>query len=227
MDAADVAIAGGGLSAWPWPASCCSSFDLRVTLIDAATPARAAHDPRALAYRTAAASCSMPSAPGRQVTRSSISTCRSRAVFGHVALHREDYGVPALGYVVRYGDLCQAWSGHWNRPDRGRRAAADPGLQTRIDAVEDAAGAAAGAAAGIVRLSGTGADSQPAVFAARIAVQAEGGLFQRQMPAGPGPRGWHRDYGQTAIIGHVRCSAPRPGWAWERFTEEAAGAAAA
>ncbi|RAI17224.1 2-octaprenyl-6-methoxyphenyl hydroxylase, partial [Afifella marina DSM 2698] len=29
-----------------------------------------------------------------------------------------------------------------------------------------------------------------------------------------------RDYGQTAIVAHVRCSAPLEGWAWERFTNE-------
>lgn len=222
LDAVDVAIAGGGPVGLALACQLLRSTDLRVTLIDAATPARAAHDPRALALSHG--SRELLDALGAwpaQVTPIEHIHVSQQGRFGHVALHREDYGVPALGYVVRYGDLCQALE---RALEQARTAAGAPRLtrvfQTRIDAVEDAAGAAAGAAAGIVRLSGTGADGQPAVFAARIAVQAEGGLFQRQMPAGPGPRGWHRDYGQTAIIGHVRCSAPRPGWAWERFTEE-------
>jgi 2-polyprenyl-6-methoxyphenol hydroxylase-like FAD-dependent oxidoreductase len=34
---------------------------------------------------------------------------------------------------------------------------------------------------------------------------------------------WRRRGGatiKTAIIGHVTCTQPQPGWAWERFTEE-------
>jgi 2-octaprenyl-6-methoxyphenol hydroxylase len=50
----------------------------------------------------------------------------------------------------------------------------------------------------------------------RILVNAEGGLFHEQQKSGSA--GGRRDYGQTALVGTVSVSAPRPHVAWERFT---------
>jgi 2-octaprenyl-6-methoxyphenol hydroxylase len=53
----------------------------------------------------------------------------------------------------------------------------------------------------------------------RILVNAEGGLFQEQQKKS-GSAGGTRDYGQTALVGTVSVSAPRPHVAWERFTDQ-------
>jgi len=220
----DVAIAGGGPVGLALACQLLLATDWRVTLIDAATPARAAQDPRALALSHGSRELlEQLGAWPAQLTPIEHIHVSQRGRFGHVTLHHEDYGVPALGYVVRYGDLCQALEralAHAvQTAGAGRLTRA---FQTRVDAIEEAADGHGGAADGSVRLAGTGPDGQPAEFRARVAVQAEGGLFHRHASAAPAPtrRTLYRDYQQTAVIGHVRCSAPRPGWAWERFTDE-------
>lgn len=221
----DIAIVGGGpvglalagqlLRATPW----------RITLIDAATPARAARDPRAIALshgsRQLLEQIGAWPVPAQPIEHIHVS---QRGRFGHVKLHHDDYGVPALGYVVRYGDLCQAL-------ERALARAADaaPGrlerlFETRIDDIDQ--GSHGDRQDGtVVRLTGTThADHEglPMAMQARVAIQAEGGLFhqQAQRLARGTEATRRRDYGQTAIIGHVTCSQPQPGWAWERFTDE-------
>ncbi|MGO4765824.1 UbiH/UbiF/VisC/COQ6 family ubiquinone biosynthesis hydroxylase [Cupriavidus sp. 2KB_3] len=225
----DIAIVGGGPVGLALAAQLLRTTPWRIVLIDAATPARAARDPRAIALSHGSrqlleqiGAWPMPVQPIEHIHVS------QRGRFGHVKLHHDDYGVPALGYVVRYGDLCQTL-------ERALARAADaaPGrlarqFETRIDDIaqdtkdtkadrqEDAA---------LVRLSGTSHADQvglPMALTARIAVQAEGGLFHQrtQRLARGADTSRRRDYQQTAIIGHVTCTQPRPGWAWERFTEE-------
>lgn len=195
-------------------------------LIDAATPARAARDPRAIALSHGSrqlleqiGAWPMPVQPIEHIHVS------QRGRFGHVKLHHDDYGVPALGYVVRYGDLCQTL-------ERALARAADaaPGrlarqFETRIDDIAQDAKPERQEDAALVRLTGTSHADQvglPMAVTARIAVQAEGGLFHQrtQRLARGTDTTRRRDYQQTAIIGHVTCTQPRPGWAWERFTEE-------
>lgn len=207
-----LALAGQLLRTTPW----------RITLIDAATPARAARDPRAIALshgsRQLLEQIGAWQVPAQQIEHIHVS---QRGRLGHLKLHHDDYGVPALGYVVRYGDLCQTLERALARAAEtapGRLARA---FETRIDHIDqddrhpDAP----------VRLGGTAHadhDGLPVAYAARIAVQAEGGLFhqQAQRLARGTEATRRRDYGQTAIIGHVTCTQPQPGWAWERFTEE-------
>ncbi|WP_432260347.1 UbiH/UbiF/VisC/COQ6 family ubiquinone biosynthesis hydroxylase [Cupriavidus sp. TMH.W2] len=219
----DIAIVGGGPVGLALACQLLRTTGGRLTLVDAATPARAARDPRAIALshgsRQLLEQIGAWPVPGSPIEHIHVS---QRGRFGHVRLHHDDYDVPALGYVVRYGELCNvleralAHAAQGAGDDRLRRV-----FETRIDQIEqDPSPRGAGEAdTGIVHLSGTGHDDQPAHLAARVVVQAEGGLFHEQARhQGSGAR--TRDYRQTAVIAHVTCSRPQPGWAWERFTEE-------
>lgn len=215
--------------------------DTRLLLVDAATPERAARDPRSIALSHGSRELleqigAWPAA----VTPIGHIHVSQRGHFGHVQLHHEDYGVPALGYVVRYGDLCAALEdalGHAAAATSGQLARA---FDTRIEHVahigepaqgDERAGDGPRDINGYVSLRGTTASGTPAAFDADLAVQAEGGLFRREGSAGGSGKGKastavtrgtsrQRDYGQTAIVAHVHCTHPRSGWAWERFTPE-------
>ncbi|UDM49959.1 UbiH/UbiF/VisC/COQ6 family ubiquinone biosynthesis hydroxylase [Cupriavidus sp. MP-37] len=220
---ADIAIVGGGPVGLALACQLLRTTGWRIVLVDAATPARAARDPRAIALshgsRQLLEQIGAWPVPGSPIEHIHVS---QRGRFGHVRLHHDDYGVPALGYVVRYGELCNVLE----RALAQAALAAGAGqlrrvFETRIERIEqDPVPRGADAAdAGMVQLEGTGPDGQAARFAARLAVQAEGGLFHEQAAhQGRGAR--TRDYRQTAVIAHVTCSRPQPGWAWERFTEE-------
>lgn len=213
-DLRDIAIVGGGPVGLALACQLLRTTPWRVTLIDAATPARAARDPRAIALSFGSRQL-LEQIGAWPVAMSPIEHIHvsQRGRFGHVKLHHDDYGVPALGHVVRYGDLCQvleralARAAEQAGPGRLERA-----FETRIDAIEQDERSGDG---GSVRLAGKTLDERPAAFETRLAVQAEGGLFHQQTA-----QARRRDYGQTAIIGHVTASRQQPGWAWERFTEE-------
>lgn len=216
----DIAIVGGGPVGLALAARLLRTTAWRLTLIDAATPARAARDPRAIALshgsRQLLEQIGAWPVPMQPIEHIHVS---QRGRLGHVRLHHDDYGVPALGYVVRYGDLCQALERTLARAADGAPGRLQRAFETRIDDLaqrEDSA---------VVHLTGTSHgdhEGLPVSFATRIAVQAEGGLFHQQARrhGRGGEAGRRRDYGQTAIIGHVTASRPMPGWAWERFTEE-------
>ncbi|MFJ5380509.1 UbiH/UbiF/VisC/COQ6 family ubiquinone biosynthesis hydroxylase [Cupriavidus sp. CER94] len=222
----DIAIVGGGPVGLALACQLLRTTHWRMTLIDAATPARAARDPRAIALshgsRQLLEQIGAWPVPAQPIEHIHVS---QRGRFGHVKLHHDDYGVPALGHVVKYGDLCQTL-------ERALARAADaaPGrlqrvFETRIEHIDQQDDRGEREHAALVRLSGTthvDQESLPVTYAARIAIQAEGGLFHQQVQRLA--RGTEvtrrRDYGQTAIIGHVTCSQLQPGWAWERFTDE-------
>lgn len=226
---ANIAIVGGGPVGLALACQLLRTTPWRITLIDAATPARAARDPRAIALshgsRQLLEQIGAWPVPAQPIEHIHVS---QRGRFGHVKLHHDDYGVPALGHVVKYGDLCQTLE-----RALARAADATPGrlarvFETRIDHIDQDDGRGDRADrpdTAVVRLSGTthvDHDGLPVSYAARIAIQAEGGLFhqQAQRLARGTEATRRRDYGQTAIIGHVTCSQPQPGWAWERFTDE-------
>ncbi|EHP44409.1 hypothetical protein OR16_02792 [Cupriavidus basilensis OR16] len=220
----DIAIVGAGPVGLALACLLLRKSPWRLTLIDAATPARASRDPRAIALSYGSRQLlEQIGAWPRAVTPIEHIHVSQRARFGHVKLHSHDYDVPALGYVVRYGELCEALERALAQAIQACPAADGERLarvyETRIDHLEQSGPETAG----LVRLSGHAHDRQPAALSARLAVQAEGGLFHQQTTRaerGVQARKYRRDYGQTAIVAHVACSRPQPGWAWERFTEE-------
>ncbi|WP_043343729.1 UbiH/UbiF/VisC/COQ6 family ubiquinone biosynthesis hydroxylase [Cupriavidus basilensis] len=222
----DIAIVGAGPVGLALACLLLRKSPWRLTLIDAATPARASRDPRAIALSYGSRQLlEQIGAWPRSVTPIEHIHVSQRGRFGHVKLHSHDYDVPALGYVVRYGELCEALERALAQAVRASPAPVGERLErvyeTRIDHLEQSGPDTA--AASLVRLCGHGHDQQPAAFGARLVVQAEGGLFHQQSTrAERGVQGqkYRRDYGQTAIVAHVGCSRPQPGWAWERFTEE-------
>ncbi len=224
----DIAIVGGGPVGLALAGQLLRTTPWRITLIDAATPARAARDPRAIALshgsRQLLEQIGAWPVPAQAIEHIHVS---QRGRFGHVKLHHDDYGVPALGYVVRYGDLCQTLERALARAADAAPGRLERAFETRIDNIEQDQrdNRDAHPTSSPVRLAGTthaDHDGLPVAHAARIAIQAEGGLFHQQVQRlARGPESTRRrDYEQTAIIGHVTCTQPQPGWAWERFTEE-------
>ncbi|MGV3652710.1 MAG: FAD-dependent monooxygenase, partial [Noviherbaspirillum sp.] len=120
-----------------------------------------------------------------------------RGHFGRTLMTAREHGLPALGYVSRYGALVSALAG----------AVAQAGIASLRPVKVTAC---------------TEQDERVALqlhdgrsLVAKIAVQAEGGLFGEQAA---GTRA--RDYGQTAVVAQVTASAPPPGRAYERLTGE-------
>ncbi|RZT43105.1 UbiH/UbiF/VisC/COQ6 family ubiquinone biosynthesis hydroxylase [Cupriavidus agavae] len=215
----DIAIVGSGPVGLALAGQLLRCTPLRIALIDAATPARAARDPRAIALshgsRQLLEQIGAWPVPAQAIEHIHVS---QRGRFGHVKLHREDYDVPALGYVVKYGDLCQTLERALARASEAAPGRLQRVFETRIDNIEQDA-------SDTVTLTGTSHadhDGLPVAYTASLAIQAEGGLFhqQAQRLARGTEASRRRDYGQTAIICHVTCTQPQPGWAWERFTEE-------
>ncbi len=123
-----------------------------------------------------------------------------RGRFGRTVIDAADYGVAALGHVIRHGDLTRALDAALARSGiRVRR----PARVAVVEAIDDHARA-------IV--------DDGAVITARDVVHAEGGLFDAQQR-----RAIHRDYGQTAVTTFVTLIEPASdalaATAFERFTE--------
>jgi 2-octaprenyl-6-methoxyphenol hydroxylase len=123
-----------------------------------------------------------------------------RGGFGRTLIEREEYDLPALGYVMRYRDLSSTL------------AAA---LDARIDAAQlldncQLDGIETGSDGAIITFSRHGETRR---ISARLVVHAEG-------TPGSDPAIAVRDYHQHAVIAEVR---PEPGHgnrAWERFTPD-------
>jgi len=196
----DVAICGAGpagmalaalLAKRGMPAS-------RIALVDAKTLDQASKDPRSIALSWGSRQIleEIGAWPVAATAIHQIHVSR-RGQFGRSLIDRDEHKLPALGYVLRYGDLVTALGA----------VCARAGIATlrpaRVEAIDEGADA--------VALSIAGADSATAA----IVVQAEGGLFSDQES-----KAQHRDYRQTAIIAQVRSSSPLAHRAYERFTEQ-------
>jgi 2-octaprenyl-6-methoxyphenol hydroxylase len=185
---------------------------LKIALIDAREPEDSIADPRAIAVSHGSRMILEPlrwPADATAIQRIHVS---QRGHFGRTLIDHSEHGLPALGYVLRYGSIVHglaeavhATSVHWFRSTSAATPTQDlDGVTLPIET------------AGVTRNLRT-----------RILVNAEGGLFGDQKTAGSASSsaghsasGGTRDYGQTALVGTVTVSAPQPHVAWERFTSQ-------
>ncbi|WP_175978818.1 UbiH/UbiF/VisC/COQ6 family ubiquinone biosynthesis hydroxylase [Burkholderia sp. BCC1047] len=201
----DLAIVGAGpvgLALAGWLARRSATQHASIALIDAREPAASANDPRAIAVshgsRVLLDTLAWP-ADAAPIEHIHVS---QRGHFGRTLIDRDEHALAALGYVVRYGSIVQALAG----AVRG----------TRVDWLTSTTARAPQQDADGVTLTLDGPQGERPLRA-RLVINAEGGLFHEQQA----DAGKHRrDYGQTALVGTVTVSAPRPNVAWERFTHE-------
>ncbi|WP_332855061.1 UbiH/UbiF/VisC/COQ6 family ubiquinone biosynthesis hydroxylase [Duganella sp. S19_KUP01_CR8] len=172
----------------------------RIALIDAKTLEQASKDPRSIALSWGSRQIleEIGAWPVAATAIHQIHVSR-RGQFGRSLIDRDEHKLPALGYVLRYGDLVTALGAVCERAGIATLRPA------RVEAVDESADAVALTIAGAASSSATAA----------IVVQAEGGLFSDQES-----KAQHRDYQQTAIIAQVRSSRPIAHRAYERFTEQ-------
>ena len=170
----------------------------RIALIDGRPLEAAARDPRSIAISHGSVqilqSLGAWPVPATPITQIHVSR---RAHVGRTLIRHDDYGVPALGHVTRYGALVRS-----------------------LHAIAEAQGVA------IVRPASVVAQDEHAdgvairlhdgrAIAAALLVQAEGGVFGEQ-----DAKTVSRDYAQTALVAQVQAERPVPGRAFERFTGE-------
>ena len=170
----------------------------RIALIDAKSLTQVSKDPRsiALSYGSKQILEEVGTWPLATDAIHQIHVSR-RGHFGRTMIDRDEYGVPALGYVTRYGTIVTALA----------KAAAQAGI-TILRPVQVTSSTERDAAVELRLADGKEVSAQ-------ILVQAEGGVFSDQ-----DARTTRRDYGQTAIIAQVTTNAPIPHRAFERFTAE-------
>lgn len=170
----------------------------RIALFDAKTLDQAVQDPRsiALSHGSRLILDALGAWPKVSDAIHQIHVSR-RGHFGRTLIDRADYDVPALGYVTRYGALITGLAD----------AAYSGGIQVmrpmQVNAIDETAEAVT------LQLENGSA------LSAQLLVQAEGGVYGEQTA-----RALRRDYGQVAIVAHVKTSAPIAHRAFERFTEE-------
>lgn len=131
------------------------------------------------------------------ITRIHIS---HRGGLGRAELTASEEKLPALGYVLSYGELTRALQqGLEHAVVRMRYA-------TPVEQV------LSGSTHAILKLGG----AQPQEMPARLAVIADGGRNETQTGTHAGK--WFRDYGQVAVVAQVVTELPHAGTAYERFT---------
>jgi len=170
----------------------------RIALIDAKSLEKVNKDPRsiALSYGSRQILEEVGAWPLAAAAIHQIHVSR-RGHFGRTMIDRDEYGVPALGYVTRYGAIVTALAAAATKAGITTLRPAHVTSSTENDAAVE------------LRF----ADGN--TLTAQILAQAEGGVFSDQSV-----KPTYRDYEQTAIIAHVTASAPIAYRAFERFTEE-------
>lgn len=170
----------------------------RIALIDAKTVDQASADPRSIALSFGSrqileqiGAWPIAATPIHQIHVS------RRAHFGRTLIDRNEYELPALGYVTRYGAMVKMLAE--NAVAAGIRMIR-PVQVAEITEREESVALAL---------------SNRPVITSDIVVQAEGGVFAEQTA-----KSLHRHYDQAAIVAHVTTSAPISHRAFERFTDE-------
>ena len=170
----------------------------RITLVDGRSLDQGKQDPRSIALSWGSrqileevGAWPIPSTPIHEIHVS------RRNHFGRTLIDSKDYGLPALGYVARYGDLISVLDA------RVQTAGVHALRSVQIIASNETRESV------WLNLSGNQAVS------AKVLVQAEGGIYGEQAA-----KTLQRDYDQTAVVAHVTSSAPLPQRAFERFTDE-------
>lgn len=195
----EVLIAGGGPVGLAL-ALALKQGEVEPLVVDAREQGAAAADPRVLALshgtrqileRLGVWSALKPT----PITRIHIS---QRGGFGRTKLHRDDYGLPALGYVNDAGSLAAALDAACDRIGVQKL------YRTRVDTVEVRADG--------VEVNLMGADGCR-LMSAPLLANAEGRMD-------PGPGVVEYEYGQQAIITVVQPETPHGHLAWERFTPD-------
>jgi len=173
----------------------------RIALLERRTLAAQRDDPRALALAHGARQILEPLSawPGAEATGITDIHVSQRGGFGRTLLQAGDHGLPALGYVVRYGDLAAKLAA-----GIGELAGVELWENTTVTDLKE------GGEANQVTVQGADGERR---LAAKLIVHAEGA-----------PADEHgltvREYGQTAVVAEVECATPHGGRAWERFTPE-------
>jgi 2-octaprenyl-6-methoxyphenol hydroxylase len=237
----DVTIVGAGpvgLALAGWLARRSVTRELKIALVDAREPEDSIADPRAIAVSHGSRMILEPlrwPADATAIERIHVS---QRGHFGRTLIDHREHGLPALGYVLRYGsivhglaDAVRATPVHWFRStSAGAPAQELDGVTLPIDTAgvtrqlrtrilvnaeggvfgDQKRGGRAGNSAGKALAEAAGSAAETAANAAASAsgaVGKVGGISSR-------------DYRQTALVGTVTVSAPRPHVAWERFTSQ-------
>ncbi len=196
---ADIAIVGGGPVGLALAAMLVArGFGAhRVALLDAKPVDVASKDPRSLALsfgsRQLLSQIHAWPAAATPITQIHVSR---RGSFGRTFIDCDEYGLPALGYVCRYGKVVSALDASLPHGINVQRPAMVRDKHEHEDGVE------------LLLTDGS-------TLVASLVVQAEGGVFGEQAA-----RKLQRNYEQVAIIATVRASAMPPGRAFERFTDE-------
>ena len=201
-DTCDIAIIGGG----PVGASLALALrdsGLKVCVLEARPANAASNDARALALSYG--SRLLLERIGVWNALHDVSSIRTihisqRQSMGRALLRAAELKVPQLGYVLPY-----------------------PALQDALDGSLQHSSITAIYGASVTRLQGEAdnaiihyqQDGNEQTLCTRLAVVADGGkLLAQQYPPEL------RDYGQSALITHITCSAPQAEMAYERFTAQ-------
>ena len=202
----DILIVGGG----PVGATLAlglNSYGFRVTVLEARHSATGSRDARTLALsegsRLILQRLGVWSQLALHATPIETIHVSQRGRLGRTVLRASDEGQDALGYVVPYAELSAVLDNALASADEIRMefGARAMGLKTSLDEA-------------VVMVEQEGEVRR---VATRLAVIADGG---RSLDELAGMKRETREYGHTALVGHVKCELPHGNIAYERFTPQ-------